>query len=336
MRGILLKEYNANIIRALFDLNIAEKPTPQPKANQVLIKMSAAPVNPSDIAFIRGMYNIKKTLPVFAGFEGTGTVVETGDEPLAKSLKGKRVSCFSQTDGDGTWADYYLTSAENCLPIIEDLSVEQAACFFINPFTAFALYNKIISHNPAGIVQNAATGQVGRFIRFFAKQDNIPVINIVRKQKHVEELKSNGEKFVICSSSENFLENAKSIFNNYTNLVFIDAVGGSQTGEVLNILPQGSTVIVYGGLSGTDISSIDPLHIIFHRKTITGFNLNEWFADNSREEILIVSEKLQKMIVLKQLETKINKSFPLSEAKNAIKTYISDMSAGKVLFDCNI
>ena len=324
MKGILLKEYNSNIIRALFDLKVEEKPTPIPKGDEVLVKMEAAPVNPSDIAFIRGMYNIKKILPVIGGFEGTGIVVETGNDEKAKRLKGRRVSCFSQSDQDGTWGDYFLTPAANCLTVRDDLPVEQAACFFINPFTAYALYNKCLSRKPAAIIQNAATGQVGSFIRTFAKTDQLPVINIVRKPKHVEQLKAEGEKFVLCSADENFLENLQTMSSGFFSPVMIDAVGGEQSGQILNVLPDQTTLMLYGGLSGMDIASLDPLQIIFHRKTLTGFNLNEWFETNSRGEIEKVSEKLQDMIIQGELETRIHRSFPLTEAKNALKTYISD------------
>jgi NADPH2:quinone reductase len=181
MRAIILPEYNANIIRAMKSLQVIDLDIPRPKGSQVLIKVFAAPCNPSDIAFMRGGYNIQKPVPAVMGFECTGTVVETGDDPGACQMKGKRVSCFSQATEKGTWAEYFLTEYKNCLPVRDELDDEQAATFCINPFTAFALFDMAIKKKAGAIIQNGASGQVGIFIRNLARMRQLPVINQKRR-----------------------------------------------------------------------------------------------------------------------------------------------------------
>ena len=86
MKAIVLPDYNANIIRAMKSLEVREQKIPQPGPGQALIKVAAAPCNPSDIAFMRGGYNISKPVPVIMGFECSGTVVDTGSDPKASEF----------------------------------------------------------------------------------------------------------------------------------------------------------------------------------------------------------------------------------------------------------
>ncbi len=183
MKAVILPAYNQNILRAMLSLKVEEIPVPIPKEDEILIKIEAAPCNPSDIAFMQGGYNIVKTLPSVPGFEGAGTVVFTGDSAEAKKIFGKKVSCFTQVDSHGTWAEYFVTKAESCIPVKENMEMEQAACFAINPFTAYGLYEIARKNISPAIILNAAGGQVAGFVQVLAKTNNINVINIVRKKR---------------------------------------------------------------------------------------------------------------------------------------------------------
>src|SRR5687768_6596982 len=70
-------------------------PVPRPGPGQVLVRVAASPINPSDVAFIRGLYGFKKPLPTIPGFEGSGTVVESGGGVMGRWLKGRRVACYT-------------------------------------------------------------------------------------------------------------------------------------------------------------------------------------------------------------------------------------------------
>ena len=166
-KALVIEAYNANLVRALRGMKIIEKPFSEPQPGEVLVKMDASPVNPSDIAFLRGMYNVNKALPAVPGFEGTGIIIKAGDE-TSENLSGRRVSFFTQDEGDGAWCEYLCLKAGNYIFINDALPVEQAACLFINPFTAYAMFDEALKSGTKAIIQTAANGQVGRFIRFFA------------------------------------------------------------------------------------------------------------------------------------------------------------------------
>lgn len=328
-RSVILPAYNRNIIRAIIGLKTGERELPDLKPDEVLVKMEAAPINPSDIAFIRGEYNVDKPMPAVPGFEGAGTVVEAG--PDAKEFIGKRVSCFVQGKNDGTWAEYFITRAGNCMVIKDELPIEQAACLSINPFTAYALFELAGEKKCEAIVQNAAGGQVAEFVRVLAKKADVRIVNIVRKPEQVAALKSGGEEYVLNSSDDTFEEQLRELVEELDAKIAFDAVGGEMTGVLMNNMPQGSDVVLYGGLSGSDIQGIDSLSVIFGNKRLYGFDLNKWLAEKSREQFLDVSNAIQDMIIAGELRTGIQAEFPLNDIVSAVRAYIKSMSAGKVL-----
>lgn len=332
MRAIVLPDYNANIIRAMKSLKVVELDIPKPIGSQVLIKVSAAPCNPSDIAFMRGGYNIQKPVPAIMGFECTGTVVETGEYPLARNLTGKRVSCFSQGMENGTWAEYFQTDYKNCLPIRDELDDEQAATFCINPFTAFALFGMAIQKNAGAIIQNGASGQVGIFIRAFAKMKQIPVINLVRKEEHIKELNEAGENHVLNLGNPDCDINLRKLAHEFHATIAFDAVAGDTSGMILNAMPPGSELIIYGGLSGKPVGMVFPLDIIFKAKSIRGFNLGDWTTAVGENFVQKVSEELQDLIIRRVMFTRIQGEYILENVQLAMEQYIRNMSSGKILF----
>ncbi len=115
MRAVQLRAYDG----APASIAVVEMPVPRPGPGQVLVRVHASPVNPSDYFFLRGLYSFKKPLPTVPGFEGSGTVVEAGPGLLPRLLKGKRVACSTAAPGmaGGMWAEYVATSAQLCVPL---------------------------------------------------------------------------------------------------------------------------------------------------------------------------------------------------------------------------
>ena len=332
MNAIILPDYNANIIRAMKSLRVGETQIPKPAGGQVLIKVVAAPCNPSDIAFLRGGYNVRKPVPAVMGFECTGTVVESGPDPKAQMLKGKRVSCFGDETDGGTWAEYFMTRYENCIEITEALPDEQAAAFCINPFTAYAMIRMAIESKVKTIIQNGASGQIGIFIRKLAGMNGIQVINLVRKEDHLEKLKQEGEKHVLGLNQPDFENRLHQLAHSLEAVIAFDAVGGEWSGQILNAMPAGATLVVYGGLSGKPLGALNPMDIIFKGKTVKGFNLNQWKKETDEKKFQEVSSILQQLILNHVLHTRIQGEFPLEEVQQAMEQYIRNMSAGKILF----
>jgi len=328
--AVLLPAYNNNLIRAIIGIKTAERKLPDLNPEQVLIKMEAAPCNPSDIAFIRGGYNIIKPVPAVPGFEGAGVVVDTGNN--AKNMLNKRVSSFIQAEVDGTWAEYFIADTKDCIVLKNELDFEQGACLSINPFTAYGLVEMAEIAKCKAIVQNAAGGQVAEFIRVLAELKGIEVINIVRKQEHIEILNENGAKYVLDSTSESFNADFLDMVNSLKPTMSFDAVGGEMTGLFLNTLPSFSRVVLYGSLAAGFLLGIDPMDIIFYGKKLEGFNLNEWITRKTRVEFETINNEIQDLIISGKMKTKIQTSFKLDDVVNGIRTYIKSMSEGKVLF----
>ena len=111
MRALELTEQRADVEEAIRGLRVVEKPVPRPGRGQVLVRIEAAPCNPSDLLFLQGLYGVSKTLPTVPGREGAGTVVASGGGLLGRWLTGKRVACGEQSDADGTWAEYFVAEA---------------------------------------------------------------------------------------------------------------------------------------------------------------------------------------------------------------------------------
>jgi len=329
-QAVVLPAYNDNLIRAILGLKIEEREIRTLKANEVLVKMEAAPCNPSDIAFLRGGYNIVKPLPAVPGFEGTGIVVESGSN--AKSLIGEKVSCFVQEDSDGTWAEYFIARKGDCIVMKSDMKSEQAACFSINPLTAFGMYEMIEALNGEAFIVNAAGGQVPNILRVLAKRDGIKVINIVRKEDSADQLKNEGEQFVLNSSDENFEDGLRQLCDKLNPTFAFDSVGGGMTAQLFNSMPSNSNVVVYGGLSGDAISGINTMDIIFKDKILLGFNLNDWIPSKTSEELKSITDELHEMFISGELKTEIQGTFKLDDVVKGIRSYIKNMSAGKVLF----
>jgi len=328
--ALIITEYNNNLVRAILGLKTGEREIRSLKDKEVLIKTEAAPCNPSDIAFLRGGYNIKKKLPAVPGFEGAGEVVATGKD--VTHLLGKKVSSFTQADTDGTWSEYFIAGADDCLIIKDEMDLEQASAFSINPFTAYGLVEIALQNKCRSIVQNAGGGQIAEFVRTLAAMHGLEVINIVRKAEQVNKLKAKGVSHVLDSSKENFMEELTSVAHQSGATIAFDAVGGEQTGLIINTLPTHSTIILYGGLAGGSVSAIDPFDIIFRNKKLIGFNLTDWKKTKSKEEFEIINDQLQNFVIEGKIRTKIQASFKLENAIEGLRTYIKSMSEGKVLF----
>src|SRR5690606_33818110 len=116
-----------------------------------------------------------KTLPTVPGWEGAGTVVASGGGLLAGWLQGKRVACALQADRDGTWAQYFVANAAECIPLKSRLSTEQGASLIINPMTALALLKTAQRGGHRAAVHTASASQLGRILLMLASDANFPL-----------------------------------------------------------------------------------------------------------------------------------------------------------------
>lgn len=310
------------------ELSIKSIPIPDPGPGQVLIKMAAAPINPSDLASISEGY-MKKSWPFTPGLEGAGTIVKAGSGILPRLRIGKNVACSPLEGGDGSWAEYMLTGVMNTVPLPKDITMEQGSMMLVNPMTAMAFMELVKDGKHKALINNAASSALGKMLIRLAKESALPLINIVRNEKHVSLLKDLGATHVLCSSHDSFVSDLGDLSKKLGATLILDAVGGKGSADLLSAAPEGSTLLAYARLSGEPILA-NPSDLMMLRKNIGGFQLGKWLNTKSIRYKLSFLSKVKKGLS-NTLQSQVNKTFSLEEHADALALYKNNMSAGKVL-----
>jgi NADPH:quinone reductase len=331
MRAVVLEAYHTNVTDAIRGLKVQDRPVPTPRRGQVLVRIEAAPCNPSDLLLLQGKYGTLKTLPTVPGWEGAGTVVASGGGLYSRWLVGKRVAFAVPHDRDGTWAENTVADAKDCIPVKAALPIEQAATFIVNPLTAVALLETARNAGHRAAVHTVGASQLGRMIHTIAADMNYPMIHLTRRDAQVAILKSRGAIYVLNSSHENFTDELKTLCQKLNATAAFEAIAGEMTGTVLNAMPPKSTAYLYGELSGKPCADIDPIDIVFHEKTLTGFYLGNWLRDRSFLSLLRSVSKVQRLLIERRIETTIQRRLALEEVVDGLLHYIAHMTDGKVL-----
>jgi len=327
MRAVQLRDYDGKPE----SITLAEIPVPRPGPGEVLVKVFASPINPSDLMFIQGLYGFKKSLPAVPGFEGSGTVVEAGPGMLPRFLKGKRVACAAADPkiSGGMWAEYVVTSAKICIPLQKNVDLEQAAAMLVNPFTAWALMDMARRDGHRAVVQTAAASALGRMIVRLGRRFSIPVVNVVRRAEQVELLRGMGSEYIVNSSEAGYDETLRDLCRKVGATIGFDAVAGEMSAIVLRAQPPGARLLVYGGLSLAACQA-DPASLIFEGKRLEGFWLTGWLRSKNILSQLRLARQVQALLG-SDLKTDIQAKVRLEDAARALQQYASNMTAGKVL-----
>jgi NADPH2:quinone reductase len=310
-------------------LSARHVPLPRPAAGEVLVKMAAAPINPSDLMRIRQVTDPDDRLTFIPGLEGSGTVVAHGKGVIPWLRQGKRVACSSVSPKSGTWAEYMVTPASRCIPLPGDIPDEQGAMLLVNPMTAVAFFDIARKQGHRAIINTAAASSLGRMIEKLGRKYHIPIIHIVRSEKQKIMMKELGAQHVIDSSEQNFSADLHALSHTLKATLVLDAVGGNLTRRIMLAVPPRSSIIIYGNLSGEQ-PEIDHRSLVTDGKTVSGF-----FLGNRLHEAGIFSTVQSIMRVRKLLKTElkieVQARFPLDQAQLALDTYLGNMTAGKVL-----
>ncbi len=223
---------------------------PQPKPHQVVVKIEASPINPSDMWPMFGPADLrhanldseamKLTAPVHKGFlpriksrldmalpignEGAGTVVAAGDSEAAQALLGKTVAVLS----GACYAEYCCVPVQACMLHNEGTTAAQAASSFVNPLTALGMVETMRMEGHKALVHTAAASNLGIMLNKICIAEGVPLVNIVRKQEHADMLTELGAKYVCNSSADSFKADLyKAIDATGATLAF-DAIGGGE------------------------------------------------------------------------------------------------------------
>ncbi len=242
-------------------VSLAQAPVVEPKENEVVVRVEATPINPSDLGLLFGAADMNAatvsgegdatvvTAPVPQGLmramagrvdeampvgnEGAGTVVAAGSSPEAQALLGKMVTMI----GGAMYAQYRTLRVQECMVLPEGTTAEQGASCFVNPLTALAMVEVMRSEGHSALVHTAAASNLGQMLNKICIKDGVALVNIVRSPAQAELLRSIGAAFVCDSSAPSFLDDLTAALVETGATIAFDAIGGGKlAGQILSCM----------------------------------------------------------------------------------------------------
>jgi NADPH:quinone reductase-like Zn-dependent oxidoreductase len=295
----------------------------------VLISMEAAPMNPSDFLFVRGIYGVRAAFPSPVGAEGVGRVAKIGSK-VDPALRGKRVLILP-TYEQGTWADEVVVPVRNLVPMTDEADPLQLSMIGINPATAYLLLNRYVSLMPGDwIGQTAANAAMGQYIIALAKLAGVKTLNVVRREEAAKQVREWGGDRVVLHSDNLHKDIEEALVGKKLSLV-LDTVGGTPVGELAKSLKPGGSVVVYGMQSG-QFPAMPPKEFIYGGLSLHGFWLINWIRNAPRAEIKEIYQKLGDLVADGSLSAAVEHVYPLDQFKEAFKQSLKSSRRGKILF----
>lgn len=245
----------------IVEISIAEVPTPEPKPDEVIVRIDASPINPSDQGLLFGGADLStakasgtpdrpvvtatvppaalkavggrldQSLPV--GNEGAGVVVQAGSAPAAQALIGKTVAIL----GGSMYTQYRCIKAVQCLVLPPGTTAAEGASCFVNPLTALGMVATMRTEGHQAIVHTAAASNLGQMLNRICLKDNVGLVNIVRKAEQVDVLRKAGATYVCNTSSPTFMDELTDALAATGATVAFDAIGGGTlAGQILTAM----------------------------------------------------------------------------------------------------
>jgi NADPH:quinone reductase-like Zn-dependent oxidoreductase len=233
-------------------ISLARQPMPQPGDHEVLVKVLASPINPSDLGLLVGGADVSTArasqrdgLPVITasvppagmramagrigealpvGTEGCGVVVKAGASAEAQALVGKTVAL----PGGAMYAQYRCAPAQMCMELPAGTDPADGASCFVNPLTSLAFTEVMRREGHTAIVHTAAASNLGQMLVKICAKDGIPLVNIVRSEEQVALLRGIGAKYVLNSASETFVDDLTAALVETGATLGFDAIGGGK------------------------------------------------------------------------------------------------------------
>jgi NADPH2:quinone reductase len=240
------------------ELSLIELSTPAPGPDEVLVRVEATPLNPSDLGLLFGLADmttarqsgtvdrpvvttglpegtlramagrIDQSLPV--GNEGAGTVVAAGDSPAAQALVGRTVATF----GGAMYSQYRCVKAAQCLPLPADCTATDGASCFVNPLTALGMVETMRREGHSALVHTAAASNLGQMLNRLCQRDGIGLVNVVRSVSQEQILRDQGARHVCNSGAATFMQDLTAAVAETGATLAFDAVGGGPlAGQIL-------------------------------------------------------------------------------------------------------
>jgi NADPH:quinone reductase len=249
-----------SLIKASGELEISllDVPTPEPGPDEVVVRVEATPINPSDLGLLTGAADLStvkasgtkdrpivtakvpeagmramagrldQSMPV--GNEGAGVVIATGSSPAAKALMGRTVAMI----GGAMYQQYRCLKVSECLALPDDVTPAEGASCFVNPLTALGMTETMRREGHTALVHTAAASNLGQMLNRICLKDGIALVNIVRSAEQAEILRKIGARHVVDSTSAGFMEELTSALVETGATIAFDAIGGGRlAGQIL-------------------------------------------------------------------------------------------------------
>jgi NADPH:quinone reductase-like Zn-dependent oxidoreductase len=243
------------------ELSLTEVLIPEPGPDQVLVKVEATPINPSDLGLLLGPADMstakasgsgaaikitakvpEQALPFIAarldqampvGNEGAGTTIKAGSSEAAQALLGKTVSMI----GGGMYAQYRLLKASDCQPLPTGTTAAEGASWFVNPLTALGMTETMKREGHKALVHTAAASNLGQMLNKICQEDDIGLVNIVRSGEQAKLLYGIGARHVVDSNSATFADELTHALVETGATIAFDAIGGGKlTSQILTCM----------------------------------------------------------------------------------------------------
>ena len=307
-------------------LSIGDRPTPEPKANEVRVKTILASIHNHDLLTIRGQYGFKPEMPAIGGSEAVGIIDAVGSD--VKNLKvGQRVAAASV---QATWAEYFVAVEDMVFPMPDSLDDEMAAQLIAMPLSALMLIEFLELKSGQWVIHNAANGAVGKSLAMLAAARGINTINVVRSGGAIKELEALGIKHNINTSDDDWKDQVKAILSDEKINAAVDSIGGESSNDLLALLGHGGTLASFGIMSGKPMV-LNPTHIIFKQATIKGF----WGSKISQEMSVENKQRLVDELIERanngNLKLPVEATFDLADILKAVDGKMQSEKNGKVL-----
>lgn len=252
-----------SLIRASgeLELSLHDEPVPEPQAHEVVIRVEASPMNPSDLGLLFGAADMstakvsgtpdrpvvtatvpERGMPAMAGRldqslpvgnEGAGTVVKAGSSPAAQALLGKTVAAI----GGAMYSQYRAVAAAQCLELPAGTPPAEGASCFVNPLTSLGMVETMRREGHKALVHTAAASNLGQMLNKICQKDRIALVNIVRKPEQEALLRGIGAKYVCSTSSPTFIEDlTQALVETGATLAFDATGGGKLAGQILGCM----------------------------------------------------------------------------------------------------
>ena len=308
-------------------LQVRDLELPEPKPDEIVVKMSAAPINPADLNSIEGKYPIKAQLPAIPGMEGAGVVVEVGSGIKNLSVGTQVILPHSY----GTWRETAVISRDRVVAVPGEMEPLQAAMLKVNPITAWRMLHDFVPLRPGDwVIQNAANSGAGQCVIQIARERGFKTVNVVRRAELIEELRSLGGD-VVLADGENLREEVAAATGQTAIRLALNAVGGDNALRVARCLASDGTMVTYGAMSLQPLSIPNGM-LIFKNLRFTGFWVNKWYDAATAQEREETFAPLFDMAKRGLLRSKVEATYSLSEAKAAVAHASQSKRSGKIVF----